>query len=155
MAAELTAPLYSLELLGEASMVSMRVGGELVSIKTGKDYTAEIGQPRFRSIPAQPAITSFDRSTGARIAARWRECLSKQPRNRHASAATDFAARLRAQGLVLSRRGSRRASMVLPTGSMKASPGWRETFPADSATMTMLADSLDHRSRSSACATAR
>ena len=65
---EITAPLYSLELLGEASMVSMRVGGELVSVKTGKDYTAEIGQPISVSVPAN-ACHFFDRTTGARIAA--------------------------------------------------------------------------------------
>jgi multiple sugar transport system ATP-binding protein len=65
---ELTAPLYSFELLGEASMVSMRVGGELVSVKTGKDYTAEIGQPISVSIPAQ-ACHLFERSTGLRVAA--------------------------------------------------------------------------------------
>jgi multiple sugar transport system ATP-binding protein len=65
---QIAAPLYSLELLGEASMVSMRVGGELVSVKTGKDYTAEIGQPVSVKVPA-PACHFFDRSTGARIAA--------------------------------------------------------------------------------------
>jgi len=65
---QIVAPLYSLELLGEASMVSMRVGGELVSIKTGKDYAAEIGQPISVMVPA-PACHFFDRETGARIAA--------------------------------------------------------------------------------------
>ncbi|MEQ1768200.1 MAG: sn-glycerol-3-phosphate ABC transporter ATP-binding protein UgpC [Devosia sp.] len=65
---QIAAPLYSLELLGEASMVSMRVGGELVSVKTGKDYSAEIGQPISVSVPSQ-ACHFFDQSTGARIAA--------------------------------------------------------------------------------------
>jgi multiple sugar transport system ATP-binding protein len=65
---EIAAPLYSLELLGEASMVSMRVGGELVSVKTGKDYTADIGQPVSVRVPA-PACHFFDRATGTRIAA--------------------------------------------------------------------------------------
>jgi multiple sugar transport system ATP-binding protein len=65
---QINAPLYSLELLGEASMVSMRVGGELVSVKTNKDYTAEIGQPISVSVPAN-ACHFFDRTTGARIAA--------------------------------------------------------------------------------------
>jgi multiple sugar transport system ATP-binding protein len=65
---QIGAPLYSLELLGEASMVSMRVGGELVSVKTGKDYTAEIGQPISVSVPAN-ACHFFDRTTGSRIAA--------------------------------------------------------------------------------------
>jgi multiple sugar transport system ATP-binding protein len=48
-------------------MVSMRVGGELVSIKTGKDYTAEIGQPISVSVPAH-ACHFFDKATGTRIA---------------------------------------------------------------------------------------
>jgi multiple sugar transport system ATP-binding protein len=65
---QINAPLYSLELLGEASMVSMRVGGELVSVKTGKDYSAEIGQPISVTVPAS-ACHLFDQSTGARIAA--------------------------------------------------------------------------------------
>jgi multiple sugar transport system ATP-binding protein len=65
---QINAPLYSLELLGEASMVSMRVGGELVSVKTGKDYSAEIGQPISVTVPAN-ACHLFDQSTGARIAA--------------------------------------------------------------------------------------
>jgi multiple sugar transport system ATP-binding protein len=68
MGGEIAAPLYSLELLGEASMVSMRVGGELVSVKTGKDYMAEIGQPVSVNVPAA-ACHFFDRSTGTRIAA--------------------------------------------------------------------------------------
>ena len=66
--AQSNAPLYSLELLGEASMVSMRVGGELVSVKTGKDYSAEIGQPISVTVPAN-ACHLFDQATGARIAA--------------------------------------------------------------------------------------
>ena len=63
---EITAPLYTLELLGEASMVSMRVGGELVSVKAGKDFTAEIGQTISITVPAR-ACHLFDRQSGARI----------------------------------------------------------------------------------------
>jgi multiple sugar transport system ATP-binding protein len=63
---EITAPIYSVELLGEATMVSMRVGGELVSIKTGKDFSAEIGTPISASVPAQ-ACHYFDRDTGKRL----------------------------------------------------------------------------------------
>ncbi|HEV7293142.1 MAG TPA: sn-glycerol-3-phosphate ABC transporter ATP-binding protein UgpC, partial [Devosia sp.] len=40
---QIEAPIYSVELLGEATMISLRVAGELVSIKVGKDYRAEIG----------------------------------------------------------------------------------------------------------------
>jgi len=63
---QITAPIYSLELLGEASMVSMRVAGELVSIKTSKDFTAEIGSPISASVPAR-ACHFFDRQSGKRI----------------------------------------------------------------------------------------
>jgi len=65
---EINAPIYSLELLGEASMVSMRVGGELVSIKTSKDFAADIGSTISASVPAR-ACHFFDRETGVRIAA--------------------------------------------------------------------------------------
>ena len=63
---EITAPLYSLELLGEASMVSMRVAGELVSVKVGKDFTAEIGQPISVVVPPS-ACHLFDTRTGTRL----------------------------------------------------------------------------------------
>ena len=60
------APIYSVELLGEATMISMRVAGELVSIKVGKDYRAEIGDMvRVNIAPA--ACHLFDRASGARI----------------------------------------------------------------------------------------
>jgi len=67
-AGEISAPIYSLELLGEASMVSMRVGGELVSIKTSKDFAAEIGAMISATVPAK-ACHFFDRETGAKLAA--------------------------------------------------------------------------------------
>ena len=47
-------------------MISMRVGGELVSIKTSKDYRAEIGDTvRVNITPA--ACHLFDKATGTRI----------------------------------------------------------------------------------------
>jgi len=66
---EITAPIYSLELLGEASMVSMRVGGELVSIKTSKDFEAEIGSSISASVPPR-ACHFFDPQSGTRISGR-------------------------------------------------------------------------------------
>jgi multiple sugar transport system ATP-binding protein len=63
---QIGAGIYSVELLGEATMISMRVGGELVSIKTSKDYRAEIGDAvRVNIAPA--ACHLFDKATGARI----------------------------------------------------------------------------------------
>lgn len=64
---QIEAPIYTVELLGEATMLSMRVAGELVSIKVGKDYRAEIGDMARVAIPAG-ACHLFDHSTGARIA---------------------------------------------------------------------------------------
>lgn len=48
----LSAPAYSMELLGEATMVTMRAGGALVSVKAQKDYRTEIGQTVHARIPA-------------------------------------------------------------------------------------------------------
>jgi len=65
---QIGADIYSVELLGEATMISMRVGGELVSIKTSKDYRAEIGDAvRVNITPA--ACHLFDKATGARMEA--------------------------------------------------------------------------------------
>ena len=62
---QVEAPIYSLELLGESSMVSVRAGGELVSVKASKDYQAEIGQPISIAIQARHCHL-FDRK-GRRI----------------------------------------------------------------------------------------
>jgi multiple sugar transport system ATP-binding protein len=67
-AGEIEAPVYSMELLGDSSMVSMRVSGELVAIKAPKDYRVEIGQTVRATIPAH-ACHYFDRETGVRLAA--------------------------------------------------------------------------------------
>ena len=65
---QIEAPIYTVELLGEATMIAMRVAGELVSVKVGKDYRAEIGDVVRVAIPA-PACHLFDHSTGTRIRA--------------------------------------------------------------------------------------
>jgi multiple sugar transport system ATP-binding protein len=60
------APVYSMELLGEASMVTVQAGGTLVAVKVAKDFQAEIGSPFSASVPA--AICHlFDRKSGERI----------------------------------------------------------------------------------------
>lgn len=63
---QIEAPIYTVELLGDATMLSMRVGGELVSIKVSKDYRGEIGDMARIAIPAS-ACHLFDQATGARI----------------------------------------------------------------------------------------
>ena len=65
---QIAADIYTVELLGEATMISMRVGGELVSIKTNKDYRAEIGDTARISLGAG-VCHLFDRSTGKRLVA--------------------------------------------------------------------------------------
>jgi multiple sugar transport system ATP-binding protein len=65
-AGQIEAPIYTVELLGEATMLSLRVGGELVSIKVAKDFRAEIGDVARVSIPPA-ACHLFDRSTGQRL----------------------------------------------------------------------------------------
>ena len=64
--AELNSTVYSLELLGEATMVTMRVGGTIVSVKSSKEYRVEIGDPVHASIPAS-ICHLFDLKTGERI----------------------------------------------------------------------------------------
>ena len=63
---EIAAPVYSLELLGDATMITVKAGGTLVSIKAPKDFRAGIGDPVQARIPA--AICHiFDPQTGDRI----------------------------------------------------------------------------------------
>ena len=63
---QLAAPVYSMELLGDATMVTVKAGGALVAVKAGKDYRAEIGSPVAASIPAG-ICHLFDRETGLRV----------------------------------------------------------------------------------------
>ncbi len=65
-AAQISAPVYSMELLGEASMVTLRAGGAIVAIKADKDYTAEIGDPVSAMVSAG-VCHLFDRETGIRL----------------------------------------------------------------------------------------
>lgn len=62
---ELNAPVYSMELLGEASMVTVKAGGAIVAVKADKDYTANIGDGVHASIPAS-ICHLFDKATGER-----------------------------------------------------------------------------------------
>ena len=64
---EITAPIYTIELLGDATMVGVRAGGTLVSVKAPKDFRAEIGRPIAVRVP--PGICHlFDAVSGARVA---------------------------------------------------------------------------------------
>ncbi|ETX28960.1 ABC transporter ATP-binding protein [Roseivivax isoporae] len=63
---QITAPLYTIELLGDATMLTVRAGGGLVSVKAPKDVRAEIGDRVSFVVP--PAICHlFDATTEARL----------------------------------------------------------------------------------------
>jgi multiple sugar transport system ATP-binding protein len=65
---EITAPIYTIELLGDATMVTVRAGGALVSVKADKAFRADIGAPVAMTVPAA-ACHLFDAGTGERLAA--------------------------------------------------------------------------------------
>jgi len=49
---EISGAAFSVELLGDATMVSIRAGGEIVSVKSEKNYYAEIGSTVMAHVPA-------------------------------------------------------------------------------------------------------
>ncbi|MGR3500902.1 ABC transporter ATP-binding protein [Pseudaestuariivita sp.] len=65
---QMNAPIYTIELLGDSTMVSVRIGGALVSVKAAKGYRADIGQPVSISVPASQCHL-FSATTGDRIQA--------------------------------------------------------------------------------------
>jgi multiple sugar transport system ATP-binding protein len=65
-AGQIAAPVYTMELLGDATMVTVRAGGALVSVKAAKDYRVKIGAPVQISIPTQ-ACHLFSTETGASL----------------------------------------------------------------------------------------
>ncbi|MCB1371922.1 MAG: ABC transporter ATP-binding protein, partial [Rhodobacteraceae bacterium] len=60
---QIAAPVYSVELLGEATMISYRLGDGLVSVKGSKDYRTRIGERVHAAVPAE-ICHLFDKSTG-------------------------------------------------------------------------------------------
>jgi multiple sugar transport system ATP-binding protein len=64
--AQINAQVYTMELLGDATMITVRAGGALVSVKAGKDYRAEIGQDISIRVPAG-ICHLFDAQTEARV----------------------------------------------------------------------------------------
>jgi multiple sugar transport system ATP-binding protein len=63
---QINAPIYTMELLGEATMVSVRIGGALISVKADKNYRAEIGDMVSIKVP-QEHCHLFDAQTGERV----------------------------------------------------------------------------------------
>jgi multiple sugar transport system ATP-binding protein len=65
---EIMAPAYSTELLGDATMITVRAGGALVAVKAHKDMRVEIGENVAIRVPT--AICHlFDAATGERLGA--------------------------------------------------------------------------------------
>ena len=65
---QIAAAIYALELLGDATMVTLKVAGALVAIKAPKDYRAKIGTPFAARVPVG-ACHLFDAQTGVRLLA--------------------------------------------------------------------------------------
>ena len=63
---EITAPVYSMELLGDATLVSVRIGKALVAVRAPKDFRIEIGASIQIRVPA-PAVHLFDHASGTRL----------------------------------------------------------------------------------------
>ena len=62
------APVYAMELLGDATLVSVRIGESLVAIRAHKDFRINIGTPLQIRVPLQ-AVHLFDATSGGRMAA--------------------------------------------------------------------------------------
>jgi multiple sugar transport system ATP-binding protein len=65
-APSINAPVYSMELLGDATMVTFRIGGAIATVKADKDFRAEIGETITATIPAATCHL-FDATTGERL----------------------------------------------------------------------------------------
>ena len=65
---QIAAPVYSIELLGEASMITYRIAGALVSVKAAKNYRAAIGDVVQAHVPAS-ICHLFDTASGNRLGA--------------------------------------------------------------------------------------
>ncbi len=63
---QVRAKAYTMELLGDATMVTVRAGGAMLAVKASKDYRVEIGEEVGFSI-APEICHFFNRQTGERI----------------------------------------------------------------------------------------
>ncbi|MDA8747722.1 ABC transporter ATP-binding protein [Litoreibacter sp.] len=64
--AQLDAPVYSMELLGDATMITVRSGQALMAVKAGKEFRANIGDDFSANVPAS-ICHLFDSTTGHRL----------------------------------------------------------------------------------------
>ncbi|MFK7755285.1 MAG: ABC transporter ATP-binding protein [Sedimentitalea sp.] len=63
---QVCAPVYTMELLGDATMISVRIAGALVSVKADKTYRADIGAPTAFNVPVG-ICHFFNAQDGARL----------------------------------------------------------------------------------------
>ena len=63
---QIRAPIYSIELLGDATMVTIRINEALVSVKADKGFRSAIHDEVFIEVPTK-ICHLFDHQTGARI----------------------------------------------------------------------------------------
>ena len=63
---QISAPIYTVELLGDAVMLTVKAGGQMVSVKTNKEFRAEIGDMVSFSVPSE-ICHLFEAQEGARI----------------------------------------------------------------------------------------
>ena len=75
---QIAAPVYSIELLGEASMISYRIGDALVSVKAPKEYRADIDQTVHAAVPAAICHLFDKRSGKLRLGRQRRKCSSER-----------------------------------------------------------------------------
>ncbi len=65
-ASQIAAPVYSMELLGDATMITVRSGQALMAVKADKEFRAKIGEDFKAEVPAS-ICHLFDAKTGARL----------------------------------------------------------------------------------------
>ena len=63
---QIVAPIYTVEILGDATMVTVKIGSSLVSIKADKKYRAGIDENVSIQIPTHKCHL-FDKKTGDRL----------------------------------------------------------------------------------------
>ena len=64
--AQIKAPTYAMELLGDATMVTVKAGQSLVAVKAHKEFRTEIGHKVSISVP-EASCHLFDSQTGERL----------------------------------------------------------------------------------------
>jgi multiple sugar transport system ATP-binding protein len=64
--AQINAPTYAMELLGDATMVTVTAGNALVAVKAHKEFRTEIGSEVAISVP-EASCHLFDSQTGERL----------------------------------------------------------------------------------------